>query len=195
MKQTCVDHYLSGNHLIRCTYEAWYVADHGDSGAPVFQFDSFICSRCVKLVGVHNGRGEVGNDQARFSKLWRIKSDLGGSWVVTRGVGLATPVPSGVVSDGHPVLSWDAVPGAQLYRVQTYYKEYVCDDELGVCFWRDRWDIVATTSALSFTDNSAWVSTYCGFSSTGALGERAYWVRAESSTDFSGASAWVYFQP
>lgn len=117
VKQTCVDHYLDGNHLIRCVYEASYVADHGDSGAPVF-IRSSTCSRCVLLAGIHNGRGEIGNDQARFSKLSRIKSDLGGSWVVLRGFNLSTPsrrrVHNGCVGEEHQlVLPTLTVPHAR----------------------------------------------------------------------------------
>ena len=193
VKQTCVDYYPRANYLLRCGYETHYVAGDGDSGAPVFSLDFAICSRCVTLLGIHSGRKTPGQNQAVFSKLHRIKSDLGGTWVVTRPPSLATPVVSASVSGGHPVLSWNAVAGAQAYRVKVYYQEYYCDPELP-CVWRDRWDTFPMTTALSFTDNSGFVSTTC-VSPTGTPGERLYWVMAEGVTDFSTESSLKCFQP
>lgn len=80
---TCVDHEPDGNSVMRCAYEADYAADHGDSGGPVFVITDWQASR-VTLAGIHSGRDDwaFGSGNARFAKLARIKSDLGGTWVV-----------------------------------------------------------------------------------------------------------------
>lgn len=194
IKQTCVDHYLEGNHLIRCAYEASYVADHGDSGAPVWVADGFTCSRCVKLAGIHNGRATPGNDQARFSKLARIKSDMDGTWEIVRGVALPAPSLSGSISGVNPVLTWSAVAGATIYRLWVLYQSQVCLEGLPRV-WVDNWEIVGETSGLSLTDTSGWVTTYSGSTPTNVNGERRYWVVAESTSDYSPWSNFVYFQP
>ncbi|HTE47198.1 MAG TPA: hypothetical protein VK636_18255 [Gemmatimonadaceae bacterium] len=86
---TCADGYIVQNgaiNVIRCEYEADYVADHGDSGGPVFMIGPQGNGSEVILVGIHSNREAVGS-RARFSKLSRIMSDLGGTWEVTGGPG------------------------------------------------------------------------------------------------------------
>lgn len=124
--QTCSDFYVSGNHLLRCAYEAYYVADGGDSGGPVFMYDYLSCPgenppKCVKLLGTHTGREVSGPDDAFFSKVSRIKSDLGGTWNNLFSPNLAAPVQGGSISDGHPSLNWNNVSGATSYEVFSGY--------------------------------------------------------------------------
>lgn len=86
---TCADGYIAQNgaiNVIRCEYEADYVADHGDSGGPVFMIEPQGNGLEVILVGIHSNR-EAAGSRARFSKLSRIMSDLGGTWEVTGGPG------------------------------------------------------------------------------------------------------------
>ncbi|HZF10211.1 MAG TPA: hypothetical protein VFE33_15590 [Thermoanaerobaculia bacterium] len=74
---TCVDRYYWPNTKMRCAYEANYVSDSGDSGGPVFVITDWDYSN-VTLAGIHSAH----DDHAIFAKLARIKSDLGGIWVV-----------------------------------------------------------------------------------------------------------------
>jgi hypothetical protein len=117
---TCVDHEPDGNSVMRCAYEADYVADGGDSGGPVFTVSDWQAS-LVTLIGIHSGRDDwhgFGSNRARFSKLARIKSDLGGTWVVKHPnpppptpqplsafIGGPTSVPAG------QAYTWSAEPG------------------------------------------------------------------------------------
>jgi hypothetical protein len=86
--QTCIDtdggHWWGiGNSVVRCTYEASFVADGGDSGGPVFVITDQAAGR-VTLAGLVTAKddGFFGSGRARFSKLSRAKSDLGGTWTV-----------------------------------------------------------------------------------------------------------------
>jgi hypothetical protein len=86
---TCADGYILENGYInvtRCEYEADYVADAGDSGGPVFMIEPQGDGTEIILVGIHSNREYFGS-RARFSKLSRIMSDLGGSWEVVGGPG------------------------------------------------------------------------------------------------------------
>lgn len=191
IKATCVDHYPRANYLLRCAYEAWYVAGSGDSGAPVFQRLDWICSICVKLVGIHSGRAEPGNDQARFSKMARIKSDLGGTWAVQRGFALATPSISGSIDgSSHPALQWSASAGASRYVVYATRWEYLCDPIWGCEWTAQQTGQIAQTTTTSFTHSTQVVSAYTG--STQA--EWEYWVIAESSSDASARQNSVFFR-
>ena len=93
---TCVDHQPDGNSVMRCAYEANYVAAGGDSGGPVFVINDWTASR-VTLAGIHSGRDDwngFGNGNARFAKYARIVSDLGGTWsAVHPSPPPPTPVP------------------------------------------------------------------------------------------------------
>jgi hypothetical protein len=76
---TCADLLVVGpNSKLRCAYQADYVAQGGDSGGPVFVITDWQTS-LVTFGGIHSGHDGSG---AYFSKLARIKSDLGGTWVV-----------------------------------------------------------------------------------------------------------------
>ncbi|MHB1312243.1 MAG: hypothetical protein ACYC3L_09520, partial [Gemmatimonadaceae bacterium] len=89
-------------YIVRCAAEGTYPADKGDSGAPIFvrvpghpQIQGselfgapFWTDEFVSLVGTHSGRAF---GEKYFSKLGRIKSDMGGSWTVTAPV---PPLPA-----------------------------------------------------------------------------------------------------
>lgn len=74
ISRTCED-FTTWNEVTRCTYEANYGNGAGDSGAPVFVILNYQDE--VILAGINEG---IADGQSRFSKLWRIKSDLGGRW-------------------------------------------------------------------------------------------------------------------
>ncbi len=190
IKATCVDYYPRNNYLLRCGYEAWYVADKGDSGGPVFQILDWVCSSCVKLVGIHSGREQPGNDQAVFSKLTRIKSDLGGTWTVQRGYSLSTPTVSGSMgANSHPYLQWNAVAGATRYQVYATYWQYICNGQWGCEWTAQQTSPVGQTTGTNFTHSAAVVTSYSG----GVQAEWEYWVIAESNTQISARGASVYF--
>ncbi len=91
---TCKDATPTWNTVTRCAYEANYMRGSGDSGGPVFVRLASGDSTEVTLIGVHSSESWEG--QGLFSKLERIKSDLGnGTWnVIAHG---PTP-PSGPLS-------------------------------------------------------------------------------------------------
>lgn len=192
VKQTCADTYPRLGYLMRCGYEAWYVAGDGDSGSPVFAMDPDACLHCVKLVGIHSSRNTMGVNQAVFAKLSRIQSDMGGNWTVIRSPSLNPPVVSGNIVGGRPVVSWFAVPGAIAYHVSASYYEYICDGIIG-CYWRlhtDKW----VTNQLSITDYYGDPVSSTSPFSTGALGEREYQVWVEGTFALSPKVP-RYFQP
>ncbi len=98
-------------HQIRCGAQGGYNANGGDSGAPIFirvpghpQIQGselpgapFWTDEFVSLVGIHSARAF---GEHFFSKLGRIKSDLGGSWVVTAPVPPLPPAPLSVYITG-----------------------------------------------------------------------------------------------
>lgn len=111
---TCVDFYLwEGGipYVVRCAAEGTYPADKGDSGAPIFvrvpghpaiqgselPGTPFWTDEFVALVGTHSGRAF---GEKYFSKLGRIKSDLGGSWTVTAPVPPPPAAPLSVFIHG-----------------------------------------------------------------------------------------------
>lgn len=109
--QTCIDHWVEGDSVMRCAYEASYVADHGDSGGPVFIIDDQAAGR-VTLVGTHSGRDFFSN-RPRFAKLSRIKSDLGGAWQVKAPapppptpLGLSARIDGPIVANQNEITSW-----------------------------------------------------------------------------------------
>lgn len=78
---TCQDLTVSVTKVVRCTYGATYHRGEGDSGGPVFlRYAGGPDSGHVALVGVHSGTDWDG--LPLFTKLDRIKSDLGGTWSV-----------------------------------------------------------------------------------------------------------------
>lgn len=90
--QTCIDHWVTGNSVMRCAYEASYVADHGDSGGPVFVIADFPAGRVI-LAGIHSGR-DFWSNRPRFGKTSRIRSDLGGFWnIVHPNPPQPSPIP------------------------------------------------------------------------------------------------------
>lgn len=112
--QTCVDYFVTYNltmHQIRCGAQGGYNANGGDSGAPIFirvpghpQIQGselpgapFWTDEFVSLVGIHSAHAF---GEHFFSKLGRIKSDLGGSWVVTAPVPPLPPAPLSVYITG-----------------------------------------------------------------------------------------------
>ncbi len=103
---TCIDQLMVPNwpqststYQIRCAAQGSYAADGGDSGGPMFirvpghpeiqgselPGAPFWTDEFVSIVGIHSGHAF---GMRFFSKLGRIKSDLGGSWVIT------APVPA-----------------------------------------------------------------------------------------------------
>lgn len=114
VSNTCIDLVVFQNgvaHQIRCSVEGTYPADNGDSGAPVFvrlpghpeiqgselPGAPFWTDEFVSLVGTHSGRAF---GEKYFSKLGRIKSDMGGSWTVTAPVPPPPPAPLSVYVTG-----------------------------------------------------------------------------------------------
>ena len=84
---TCVDGYILMNgytNVIRCEDEADYVADHGDSGAPVFFLSAAGDGTEITFLGLHSNREFFGS-RARYSRQSRIQSDLGGNWSMLGG--------------------------------------------------------------------------------------------------------------
>jgi len=111
---TCVDFYLVEGgtpYIVRCAAQGTYPADAGDSGAPIFirvpghpaiqgselPGAPFWTDEFVSLVGTHSGRAF---GEKYFSKLGRIKSDLGGSWTVTAPVPPLPVAPLSVFISG-----------------------------------------------------------------------------------------------
>jgi hypothetical protein len=195
---TCVDTRQLENSpgidtVTRCTDEANYAAWSGDSGSPVFAFIDADGFR-VKLMGIHQLRAIhfTGGDEGRYSRLSRIKSDLGGQWRITRGVGLQSPVLTGYVNaNRNPVISWAPVSGATKYRVYHTYRLRRCDEF--TCSWDELADDLGYTTATSLTDFARTVTTYTG-STTNGTADHGYTVFAESRTDYSEYSAKVYFR-
>ena len=192
IKQTCVDHdsYSGPGYqtVTRCTYEATYAAGEGDSGAPVFSIIDPNAST-VKLLGIHQARAKLGENQARFSKLNRIKSDLGGTWVVTRPISLSTPVMSKSVSGDVPTVYWTASAGATKYHLYREYSQEVLiedpyDPRSNYYETQYHTTYLGTITGTSFTDS---------YSSATTTPNLSYWVRAASVTDLSPLSARVYF--
>ena len=193
VKQTCVDHWVTGNSVMRCGYEALYVADHGDSGGPVFAImgpDSVL----VRLLGIHVGRAEAGNDQARFAKLSRIVSDLGGQWTFTRPPVLGSPQAAGAITGANPSITWNPVPGANRYQVvgrEEWCQPIFPPPERGPgCAWTVR-ETRYVTTGTSFTDGTRTVVSLLPAGSGPSLTTRtvAYTVIALSDAERSNPSA------
>lgn len=106
---TCIDQLMNRElvmYQIRCAAQGGYNANSGDSGAPIFirvpghpeiqgselPGAPFWTDEFVSLVGIHSGQAF---NMHFFSKLGRIKSDLGGSWTVTAPV---PPLPNAPLS-------------------------------------------------------------------------------------------------
>jgi hypothetical protein len=113
---TCIDRWMSGWHSLLCGYAANYDSDGGDSGGPVFLYDPGECDRCVILAGMHSGHGPPSFNSV-FSKLTRIKSDLGGTWNFLFTPGLQSTTLNGNAQNGYASLSWSSVAGAVRYEV------------------------------------------------------------------------------
>jgi hypothetical protein len=96
--QTCVDAHPTAWNQVTCAYGANYGRGEGDSGAPVFFRLASGDSTEVDLIGVHSSTD--GSGGALFSKLERIKSDLGGSWVVIAHAPTPTSGPLRVTVGG-----------------------------------------------------------------------------------------------
>lgn len=88
VEATCVDvgQVFPSRGMTRCEYGASYGADEGDSGGPVFLFPHpGYYTDDVILAGIHSSRDPI-YGTAYFSKLDRIKSDLGGTWEIVGGI-------------------------------------------------------------------------------------------------------------
>lgn len=179
---TCSDVYLAGGASVMiCGYAASYGRNAGDSGGPVFQYDFGSCQRCVRLVGTHSGTRLWPHDNdAVFSKLYRIKSDLGGTWSVLFTPGLAAPSIGGSITNGRPVLSWSSVPGAtryDVYRGGGSYYQYVTY-EIG----------------KAYTDATESVVEVLPGPPAPGVAHTAYYIIARSSADMSPKSNTLYFR-
>ncbi len=145
---TCSDLVITGpNSKLRCGYQASYVADHGDSGGPVFIVTDWQAS-LVTLAGIHSGH----DGDAWFSKLSRIKSDLGGTWVVKHpNPPPPTPQPLSAFISGSSAVAagqtytWSAQPygGTPPYRYQWGGPVSGTDDSASGALYSD--DVIGLT--------------------------------------------------
>ncbi len=126
---------------------------------------------CVELLGLHEAHY---NNESMFSKLSRIKSDLGGTWSIVFTPGLDTPNVSGTDVNGHPSLSWSGVSGASSYEISVGSG--------------NRWHYLTTTTATSANFPDVDVAEVGG-----AGPWVTYHVVARGVSNYSQASSTIYF--
>lgn len=158
VRQTCVDVLGGTDNLVRrCTTKADYFADGGDSGAPVFRIAN---GDAAELIGIHWG---AGSSSTSFSNWDRVENELG-ALVETTDISIGPSTLAGYVAAARPNLSWSAANTTNTILATEYRVLRSVFDATQGAYSEWSATVFASTTQLSWIDQSKVVNTYYGTS-------------------------------